>query len=259
MSTSWSSPAVSAIRAVQQKIVLNKFLYLLVTQGAKSHTRPKVVMLWCMILSYIWNNMTEKPNNIANEPTADYGKIYTYADYVKFEFDEMVELIRGKIFKMSPAPKSYHQEISMKLGSHIFIQLGDKSCKVYSAPFDVVLPVRNESKNRATTVVQPDICVICDVSKIDEAGCVGAPDLIIEILSESTSKKDLNDKYQVYEESGVREYWIVMPKERLLEVFHLENGKYQRIKTYVDDDKISPVIFPELEIDLQNIFPEKKI
>ncbi len=200
--------------------------------------------------------MSDDSKNIVKEPSAGYTKMYTYADYVKFEFDEMVELIKGKIFKMSPAPKSYHQEISSNLMFEFIGYFKDKQCKVFHAPFDVVLPIRNNKKDKATTVVQPDICVICDLDKIDEAGCVGAPDLIVEILSDSTYKKDLNDKYQVYEESGVREYWIIMPKEQLLEVFHLVNGKYQRIKTYVKDDTMSPVIFPELEIEVRDIFPK---
>ena len=200
--------------------------------------------------------MTDDKSNIAKEPTAEYGKVYTYADYLKFEYDEMVELIRGKIFRMSAAPKSYHQEISSNLNYLIVKFLWKKECKLFAAPFDVVLPVRNENKNSATTVVQPDLCVICDVSKIDEAGCFGPPDWIIEILSDSTSKKDLNDKYEVYEESGVKEYWIVMPKERLVEVFVLQDGKYKRIRTYTQDETVNPYSFPELGILLLDVFPE---
>ena len=175
---------------------------------------------------------------------------------MKFEYDEMVELIKGKIFRMSAAPKSYHQEISMKLSRILANYYLNKRCKVYAAPFDVVLSVRNEKKNSATTVVQPDLCVICDESKIDEAGCFGPPDWIIEILSDSTSKKDLNDKYDVYEELGVREYWIIMPKERLVEVFVLQDGKYQRIKTYKQGEMVRPKTFSELEMFLGDVFPE---
>lgn len=197
----------------------------------------------------------DKPN-IIKEPSAEYGKVYTYADYLKFEYDELVEIIKGKVFRMSPAPKSYHQEISSNLNVLIGNYFWRRECKVFAAPFDVVLPIRNEKKNSSTTVVQPDLCVICDLNKLDEAGCFGPPDWIIEILSDSTSKKDLNDKYEVYEECGVKEYWIVMPKEKLVEVFVLVDGKYQRIKTYTQDETVSPSGFPELLIPLIDVFPE---
>jgi len=200
--------------------------------------------------------MIEDKPSVVKEPTAEYGKTYTYADYLKFEYDEMVELIKGKIFRMSPAPKSDHQEISWNLTTIIGNFLWKKECKAFAAPFDVVLPIHNEKRNSATTVVQPDLCVICDLDKLNEAGCLGPPDWIIEILSDSTSKKDLNDKYAIYEESGVKEYWIVMPKERLVEVFVLEDGKYRRIKTYVHDEIVSPITFPELEVLLDDVFPK---
>jgi len=190
------------------------------------------------------------------EPTSDYNKIYTYADYLKFEYDHMVELIRGKIFEMTPAPTSWHQQISSQLHIKIGVYLDNKTCKIYAGPFDVILPVKNQKKNTSTTVVQPDLCIICDTNKIETAGCIGAPDLIVEILSPSTSKKDLNDKYSIYEESGVKEYWIVMPAEKLVEVFYLENGKYQRIKVYTSDEILSPVLFPDLEIALTDVFKE---
>jgi len=201
--------------------------------------------------------MIDDKQNIAKEPAAEYGKVYTYADYLKFEYDELVELIKGKIFRMSPAPKAYHQEISWNLTIAIGTYLSSKNCKAFAAPFDVVLPIRNEKKNSATTVVQPDLCVICDLNKLDEAGCFGPPDWIIEILSDSTSKKDLNDKYEVYEESGVKEYWIVMPREKLIEVFVLVDGKYQRIKTYTHDETVSPYLFPDLKISLVDVFPKQ--
>ena len=197
------------------------------------------------------------PNKI-KEPISDYGKEYTYSDYIHFQFEEMVELIRGQIFKMTPAPKAIHQKISSELHGNIWTFLKDKSCTVYAAPFDVVLPLSNEKKENATTVVQPDICIICDQSKIYEEGCLGAPDLVIEILSKSTSKKDLKDKYSIYEEVGVKEYWIVMPNERLVEVFHLNNERFYRVEIYTETEKVSSVIFPGLAIDLTEVFPKEK-
>lgn len=190
-----------------------------------------------------------------DDPEVTYGTSFTYADYVKFDFEEMVEIIRGRIFRMSPAPRTSHQKISMALSREISTYLKDRQCEVFHAPFDVILPIANKHRENAMTVVQPDLCVIRNPAIIEEAGCFGVPDLIIEILSPSTTKKDMNDKYSVYEEAGVTEYWIVMPESRLLEVFNLVDGQYQRIQTYVDTDTIRPITLPDLEIDLSEIFP----
>jgi Uma2 family endonuclease len=192
--------------------------------------------------------------NQVEEPIADYGIEYTYADYLKFDFEEMVELIKGKIFKMSPAPKTNHQIVSMNLSGTLFGLLRNKKCKVFSAPTDVILPIANKKRETSTTVVQPDLFIICDLSIIEESGIFGVPDLIVEILSPNTKKKDLQNKYDVYEEAGVKEYWIVMPEQKLVEVFVLENQKYKRIQTYVHTDMLECVTMPELTIDLNIIF-----
>lgn len=144
---------------------------------------------------------------------------YTYADYVKWTFEERLELIKGKIFNMSPAPTRRHQKISGKLFTPISNFLDGKPCEVYSAPFDVRLtPLKGKKRkdNQIYTVVQPDICVICDIDKLDDRGCIGAPDLIIEILSPGNTKKEMSDKFQVYEENGVREYWLVEPNDNVI-------------------------------------------
>lgn len=195
-----------------------------------------------------------KRENLIAEPIGEYGVEYTYADYLKFEFEEMVELIRGKIFRMSPAPKASHQSVSVSLSSMIWTYLKGKTCRVYEAPFDVILPVSNKKREKATTVVQPDICVICNPEIVEEAGCFGVPDWIIEILSPHTSKKDLQLKYDVYEEAGVKEYWIVMPQEKLIEVFILENSKYKRVKTYAQDDEVPSNTLPALSLKLEDVF-----
>src|SRR4051812_31970222 len=118
---------------------------------------------------------------MVEEPPVDY--IYTYADYLKFKFEERLELLKGRIMKMA-APNTSHQSISMKLSFSLYNFLQDKTCSVFHAPFDVRLPIQNRKKDyEITTVVQPDLCVVCDVSKVDEKGCCGAPDIIIEILS----------------------------------------------------------------------------
>ncbi|WP_042344549.1 Uma2 family endonuclease, partial [Capnocytophaga canis] len=137
--------------------------------------------------------------------------VYTYADYLLWKFEERVELLKGKIFKMSPAPSLKHQKISMNLSGLLWQFLRGKKCQLFSAPFDVRLPKKEEKGDNIHTVVQPDLCIICDESKLDERGCIGAPDLIIEILSPGNSKKEMKNKFELYQESGVEEYWIVNP------------------------------------------------
>lgn len=198
--------------------------------------------------------MQEKDISHVQDPAEDFGIEYTYADYLKFEFEEMVELIRGKIFRMSPAPKTIHQKVSGNLLGIFWQYLKQRECQVFHAPFDVILPVANKKREKATTVVQPDIVVICKPEIIEEVGCFGVPDLIIEILSPHTSKKDLQLKYDVYEEAGVPEYWIVMAELQLVEVFVLEYGKYKRITTYVKEDQIIPRSLPGLTIHLDEVF-----
>ncbi|GAB4031284.1 Uma2 family endonuclease [Spirosoma jeollabukense] len=179
---------------------------------------------------------------------------YTYADYLKWQFDERVELIKGKIYRMSPAPKRKHQDASVNLEFALLKYFEDKSCKVYDAPFDVRLPVRNERKpDQLHTVVQPDICVICDLSKLDDDGCLGAPDWIIEIISPRTAKNDFNEKFNLYQESGVREYWIVQPKEKAVNVYVLEDGEYALVDVY-ESGEIPSGIFPDLLVSHDRIF-----
>ncbi|MCE2994867.1 MAG: Uma2 family endonuclease [Cyclobacteriaceae bacterium] len=136
----------------------------------------------------------------------DYAGSFTYADYMKWTVPDRMELIRGKIYKMPPAPRTVHQQVTGNLLVEIGNYLIKKRCQVFVAPFDVRLPesAQKHADKDITTVVQPDICVVCDPSKIDERGCLGAPDWIIEVLSPRTSAKDLSIKFEVYEEAGVR-------------------------------------------------------
>jgi Uma2 family endonuclease len=180
---------------------------------------------------------------------------YTYADYLKWNFEERLELFRGKIFKLS-APNTKHQAILRNLSAEIWIILKGKRCQVFPAPFDVRLPVKNRKKdNEVTTVVQPDICVICDESKIDDKGCCGAPDLAVEILSPGNSKKEIKLKHELYEEAGVLEYWVVYPEEESIVIFILnENGKYKDVSAYAGDDIIYSKAVPGLAIKVNDIF-----
>jgi len=187
----------------------------------------------------------------------DMKATYSYADYLTWRFDEYVELIKGKIFKMSPAPLNYHQRVSSNIHSEIGFYLKKKKCKVFSAPFDVRLLKEIKEDKDVFTVVQPDICIICDSDKLDPKGrgCIGAPDLIIEILSKSTSKKDYNDKYNLYEEAGVREYWIVSPSEKFVSVYDLINDKYE-LRNHYEEGSVPVVIFENFEIAVEDIFAE---
>jgi len=186
----------------------------------------------------------------------DLNKTYTYSDYMTWQFEGMVELIRGKIYKMSPAPGRVHQQVSTNLLVLIGSHFSKKECQVFHAPFDVRLPSISNKKEQIDTIIQPDLCVVCDLSKLDEQGCNGAPDWIIEILSKSTAKKDLNEKYDLYQHAGVKEYWIVHPHEQTVLVYLLINGQYQlqSNKPYSNDDKVSSTLFPELVVDLEKVF-----
>ena len=190
----------------------------------------------------------------------DLSGTYTYADYLTWDCDQLAELIHGKVYKMSPAPSSDHQGISGNLFVPIWNYFKGKKCKVFSAPFDVRLPgvSKKMGDKDIVTVVQPDICVICDLSKIDKRGCIGAPDWIIEILSKYTSTKDLKIKFDVYEASGVNEYWVVHPEEHTLLIYKLDKqGKYKGgRKPFTRTDTVSPATFPELRINLEEVFEE---
>jgi Uma2 family endonuclease len=187
----------------------------------------------------------------------DLNKRYTYADYLSWTFDETVELIRGKIFRMSPAPGRGHQKISMNLSRLVSNYLLGKKCEVFAAPFDVRLPLPPEKRKdgQIDTVVQPDLCVICDTSKLDDKGCLGAPDWIIEILSKSTASKDLNEKFELYEFAGVKEYWVVHPHEGTLLIYRLKDGKYVGFqKPFTKGDVVDSVVFSDLNMDVEEIF-----
>ncbi len=180
---------------------------------------------------------------------------FTYADYVTWPETERWELIDGEAYDMSPAPSTEHQRVSRKLLVQIEGFLRQKPCEVFYAPFDVRLPERDEADDEIENVVQPDISVICDPSKLDSKGCKGAPDLIIEILSPSTAKKDRQEKFLLYERHGVKAYWLVHQSEHLIEVFRLRNsGVYDKPEIYAGDDMMPVDLFPDLEIDLGVVF-----
>ena len=179
--------------------------------------------------------------------------LYTYADYLKWQFEERVELIRGKIFAMS-GPNRAHQEISSYLHLEIGNYLKGKDCKVYSAPFDVRLPRKSKEDKDIVTVVQPDLCVICDRSILDFKGCLGAPDIVVEITSPSNNITELKNKYDIYEEAGVKEYWIVSPQDNYLMVYTLINGKYHASRLMVAGDVFHSSVLEGFSLNLKDMF-----
>ena len=182
----------------------------------------------------------------------DLSRQYTYADYLTWRFEERVELLRGWVARMSPAPSMYHQTVATNL-SGLIVPHVKRPCRVFFAPFDVRLP---DAKG-GETVVQPDICVVCDPTKLDRRGCDGAPDWIIEILSKGNTKRDTRDKYRLYEEAGVREYWIVDPEHGSIERYLLEGERYlRRDPCFEDDEGFSPVVLPEVVMDGAAVFLE---
>lgn len=185
----------------------------------------------------------------------DLNGTYTYADYLLWQFEERVELLRGKIRQMA-APSVRHQRISFRFSGLIANALGQSDCQAFAAPFDVRLTrIRNDQETK--TVVQPDLCVICDPSKLDDRGCNGAPDLVIEILSPGNSRTEMKDKFELYQEAGVLEYWIVNPSEKMIQVFRLdEQGRYVGLPAVFEGDILTTPIFPNFEVPVTQVFKE---
>lgn len=160
------------------------------------------------------------PEHIVSTPR------FTYGEYCLWAGDERWELIAGEAFNMSPAPSRRHQEVVGGLFTQIALWIRNGPCRAYVAPFDVRLPHGDEADEQIDTVVQPDISVICDARKLDEQGCRGAPDWIIEVVSPHTAARDHILKRALYERHGVREYWIVQPMDRLLTLYLLGEHGY---------------------------------
>jgi Uma2 family endonuclease len=184
----------------------------------------------------------------------DFSKSYTYADYLKWTFEERLELIKGKLFKMSPAPGRSHQRFSGILSNELFNFLKGKPYEVYTAPFDVRLPRKSKDDQDIMTVVQPDICVICDPAKLDDRGCLGAPDIVVEILSPGNNKKELLNKYEVYEEAGVKEYWLVVPGEKTFLQYISKDGRFVSSRPLTDEDEVTTTILPGFVLKLNELF-----
>jgi len=186
----------------------------------------------------------------------DLSQEYTYADYLKWTFKERLELIRGKIFKMN-APNRLHQKLSGEIFWRMYSYLKGSTCEVYIAPFDVRLPRESKRNKKIDTVVQPDLVVVCDPAKLDHRGCIGAPDIAVEILSPGNTEMELNRKFDLYAEAGVKDYWVVLPDERVI-LQHTQNysGEFCTSRDWLVGDRLRTVVLPKFELDLGEVFRE---
>ncbi len=194
---------------------------------------------------------------VAISQNLDVSKTYSYSDYLLWTFQERIELIKGRIFKMSPAPNTLHQIISGEIFYAFRHFLDSKKCKVFAAPFDVRLPAKQHEKDDKAiyTVVQPDLCIVCDASKIDKKGCLGAPDLIVEILSPGNTDREMKDKFDIYQEAGVKEYWLIEPKDKIVLVYVLNNeGKYVGLRPFTSSDTLNSTLFEGFALNLNDVF-----
>jgi len=162
-----------------------------------------------------------------SRPLRDPGR-HTYGEYCGWPEDQRYELIDGLAFAMAPAPTRQHQRLSFELAREVANALEGSGCEVNVAPFDVRLPEGDEADDDIDTVVQPDISVVCDPSKLDDKGCRGAPDWVIEVLSPGSAGHDQVRKLALYERHGVTEYWLVHPVDRVVIIYRLEDGAYGR-------------------------------
>jgi Uma2 family endonuclease len=183
----------------------------------------------------------------------DLTKTYNYADYFSWKIQERVELLKGKIMQMSPAPSRVHQTLQAKIGTKLHVFLEGQPCQMFYAPFDVRLEGVKDDK-KVHNVVQPDICVVCDITKLDDRGCSGAPELIVEILSPGNTKKEMKYKFELYEAAGVLEYWIVDPTEKVIFQYVLEKGQFTNHRPLIEEDSIESVAIDGFTMQLAKVF-----
>lgn len=190
--------------------------------------------------------------------SADDALHFTYGDYCQWDDGERWELIDGQAYAMSPAPGLRHQSLVGELFAQLHARLRDSKCEAFVAPFDVRLPRANEPDDEILDVVQPDLSVVCDPTKLDDRGCRGAPDFVIEVLSRSTIARDRVSKRDLYEHHGVREYWLVHPKERVLTTHRLgDDGRFGPPQTQPAQGRLSVAALPSVEIDWDLAFARR--
>ena len=217
------------------------------------------------------SNKDNKIDRVRESQQVRKSKQLTYEDYLSWNDNQRYELIEGKVYNMTPAPSRLHQKISGELFRQIANYLSENDCEIYAAPFDVRLIDTQDKKDSnfdkkiekpnkpnnsdIITVVQPDLVVVCNEDNLDEKGCLGAPDLIIEITSPSSAARDRKVKRNLYEKHNVKEYWIVDPNAMVTEVYLLnEDNKYGKPNVYTKKDEILVDTLSDLKIDLDQIF-----
>ncbi len=202
-------------------------------------------------------NDDDLSESLVEEPQSEYG--FTYADYLTWKFKERIELIKGKIFKMSPAPLVTHQTIVGNIYISLSFKLEKYPCSVLFSPVDVKLigkPFRKKVKDdEIFTVVQPDIIVVCDPEKLaDPRSINGAPEMVVEVLSPGNTKTETKHKLNLYEENGVLEYWVVHPPYKYVEVYLLKNNKYSKPTIYEMGDDIPCIVLRDINVPVDEIF-----
>lgn len=178
---------------------------------------------------------------------------HTYGEYRAWPDDTRYELIDGTAYLMAPAPSRMHQDLVLELARQIADRIENSSCRIYIAPFDVRLPKANETDEAIDTVVQPDLSVVCDPAKLDDQGCRGAPDWILEVVSPSTAAHDQLLKRDLYERCGVREYWIVHPTDRLVIVYRAQAGGYGKPMIQELAGNLSATAVPNAAVSLDRL------
>lgn len=201
-----------------------------------------------------YNAIQEDAHHISKVAEMNLLGLYSYGNPFRWKSEERIELIRGEVFRMSPVNSLTHQRWCGFIFVKLYDYLSDKIGEVFMAPFDIRLPDRSNMDEDIFTVVQPDIVVVCDPKKLDEKGCLGAPDVVIEILSEGNNWRELIDKFKVYEEAGIKEYWVVNPARKYFSIYKLD--KYHRYKTdgvnRCNEEMLSSV-FPDFKLDLKDL------
>lgn len=179
---------------------------------------------------------------------------YTLADVLAWPEQERAELIEGAPVLMAP-PSRIHQEIVSELIRQLGNYLDGKTCRAYPAPFGVRLFERaGDRPENVDTIVEPDVSIVCDPRKLDELGCKGAPDMVAEVLSPSTQRHDRLVKYNLYQRAGVREYWIVDPENKTVQVSILEDGRYRLAEVYTAQDVAKVNVLDGCFVELSKLF-----
>ncbi|MBN2701104.1 MAG: Uma2 family endonuclease [Methylothermaceae bacterium] len=179
------------------------------------------------------------------EPALRDPDFHTYGEYLTWPEDVRYELIDGRAYLMAPAPTLDHQDITGEIYFQLRQALEDKPCRPFIAPVDVRLPKQDETDDAIDTVVQPDVLVVCDETKLDRRGVRGAPDLVVEVSTPATAYHDHQRKRAIYERAGVSEYWLVDPIERMITVYHLESGRYGKPEIHPMRGETPVKILPE--------------